>query len=51
MVSEVTVYAEQLGGKHLFWVDYLDNTIHYKLDKRDMEGLNRFRKLLKQQDA
>ena len=40
-------FVDQLGGSHLFWLDYLDTTIHYKLDKDDMEGLNRFRKLLK----
>ena len=40
-------FADQLGGTHDFWVDYLDNSIHYKLDSRDMEGMARFRKLLK----
>lgn len=39
-------YADKLGGSQEFWIDYLDNSIHYKLDKRDMEGLGRFRKLL-----
>lgn len=39
-------YAEKLGGSPDFWVDYLDNSIHYKLDQRDMEGMNRFRKLV-----
>lgn len=39
-------FSEQLGGTYLFWLDYLDNSIHYKLDDRDMEGMNRFRKLL-----
>jgi predicted solute-binding protein len=39
-------YADELGGSQEFWIDYLDNSIHYKLDKRDMEGLARFRKLL-----
>ncbi|MDF7825008.1 menaquinone biosynthesis protein [Pontiellaceae bacterium B12227] len=38
-------YAEKLGGSQEFWIEYLDNSIHYKLDKRDMEGLARFRKL------
>ncbi|MEI6892357.1 MAG: menaquinone biosynthesis protein [Pontiella sp.] len=42
-------YAEQLGGSQEFWVDYLDNSIHYKLDRRDMEGLDRFRTLLAEQ--
>lgn len=39
-------YAAKLGGSQEFWVEYLDNSIHYKLDKRDMEGMSRFRKLL-----
>jgi len=39
-------YAEKLGGPLAFWVDYLDHSIHYKLDARDMEGLERFRELL-----
>lgn len=39
-------YAEKLGGSQQFWVEYLDNSIHYKLGKSDMEGLGRFRKLL-----
>jgi len=39
-------YAEKLGGTHDFWVDYLDHSIHYKLDARDLEGLARFRKLI-----
>lgn len=39
-------FSEKLGGSHDFWVDYLDNAIHYKLDPRDMEGLNKFRGLL-----
>ena len=43
-------YAEKLGGSQEFWVDYLDHSIHYKLDKRDMEGLGRFRKLLAEQE-
>ena len=42
-------YADKLGGSQQFWVDYLDNSIYYKLDKRDMEGLGRFRKLLEEQ--
>jgi chorismate dehydratase len=39
-------FADQLGGTHRFWLDYLDNSIHYKLDKRDIEGMGRFRKFL-----
>lgn len=39
-------YAEELGGSQQFWIDYLDHAIHYKLDERDMEGMNRFRKLI-----
>lgn len=39
-------YADQLGGSYLFWLDYLDGAIHYKLGSLDMEGLEHFRKLL-----
>ena len=39
-------YADKLGGTLEFWVDYLDNSIHFKLDDRDLEGMNRFRSLL-----
>ncbi len=39
-------YAEKLGGSHLFWLDYLDGAIHYKLDAHDLEGLEKFRRLL-----
>ncbi|MDH3982126.1 MAG: menaquinone biosynthesis protein [Kiritimatiellaceae bacterium] len=39
-------YAQQLGQSHLFWLDYLDGSIHYKLDARDLEGMARFRKLI-----
>lgn len=39
-------YAAKLGGSQAFWLDYLDNSIHYKLDERDMEGMQRFKKLL-----
>jgi predicted solute-binding protein len=42
-------YMDKLGGSHEFWVDYLDNSIHYKLDKQDLEGMARFKKLLKAQ--
>lgn len=41
-------YFQKLGGSHEFWVDYLDNTIHYKLDEDDLEGMARFKKLLHQ---
>ncbi len=39
-------YAEQLGGSLAFWVDYLDNSIHYRLDVRDMEGIATFRRYI-----
>ncbi|QBG47636.1 hypothetical protein EGM51_09615 [Verrucomicrobia bacterium S94] len=39
-------YADQLGGSHAFWLDYLDNSVHHKLDAHDLEGMNHFRKLL-----
>jgi chorismate dehydratase len=39
-------YAEKLGGSLDFWIDYLDNSIHYRLDKRDLEGMELFRKYL-----
>jgi len=39
-------YADQLGGSVEFWVDYLDNSIHYQLDERDMEGMELFRRYL-----
>ena len=38
-------YAGQLGGSQSFWLDYLDNSIHYKLDARDLAGLRRFQQL------
>ncbi len=43
-------FSEQLGGTYLFWLDYLDNSIYYKLDARDLEGMNRFQKLLRGMD-
>jgi chorismate dehydratase len=46
MESIAARYAEKLGGSQEFWVEYLDNSIYYKLDDRDMEGLNRFKKLV-----
>lgn len=39
-------YAEKLGGSHLFWLDYLDGAIHYKLDAHDLKGMERFRQLM-----
>lgn len=39
-------YAIQLGGTHTFWLDYLKNSIHYKLTSLDQEGLNQFRQCL-----
>ncbi|VGO19695.1 menaquinone biosynthetic enzyme MqnA/MqnD family protein [Pontiella sulfatireligans] len=39
-------FAGKLGGTTIFWLDYLDHSIHYKLDKQDLEGLNLFKKEL-----
>jgi chorismate dehydratase len=39
-------YAEKLGGSQEFWLEYLDNSIHYKLGAQDLEGLARFKKLI-----
>jgi chorismate dehydratase len=39
-------YADKLGGSIDFWADYLDQTIHYRLDPQDLEGLALFRKHL-----
>ncbi|WP_372806694.1 menaquinone biosynthetic enzyme MqnA/MqnD family protein [Pontiella sp.] len=39
-------FAEKLGGSQDFWADYLDNSIHYRLSAKDLEGLQRFRKLM-----
>jgi chorismate dehydratase len=39
-------YAQKLGGSPDFWVDYLDNSIHYRLDQQDMEGMDKFRRLV-----
>lgn len=44
-------YANQLGGTLDFWIDYLDNSIHYRLDGRDLEGMALFRKYLAEQPA
>jgi len=39
-------YAAELGHSPAFLRNYLGETIHYKLDARDMQGLVRFRELL-----
>ncbi|MCK4565615.1 MAG: menaquinone biosynthesis protein [Verrucomicrobia bacterium] len=39
-------YADELGRSRSFWLDYLGNSIHYKLGERDMEGLGAFRELI-----
>jgi len=39
-------YAVQLGGDLDFWIDYLDQSIHYRLNQRDLEGMDRFRSYL-----
>ena len=39
-------YAEQLGGSLDFWVDYLDQSIHYRLNEQDMKGMELFRNYL-----
>lgn len=39
-------YADELGGSLDFWIDYLDNSIHYRLDERDIKGMELFRKYL-----
>lgn len=39
-------YANELGHSADFWLDYLRNSIHYKLDGRDMAGLMKFQMLL-----
>jgi chorismate dehydratase len=39
-------YAEQLGGSLEFWVDYLNTSIHYRLNERDMAGMDLFRRYL-----
>jgi chorismate dehydratase len=46
MESIADRYANLLGGTMEFWLDYLDNSIHYELGADDMEGMNRFRALL-----
>ncbi len=41
-------YADELGQTLEFWIDYLDNSVHYLLDALDLEGMERFRKLFKE---
>ena len=36
-------YADDIGNSIVFWFDYLNETIHYELGKRDMDGLGAFR--------
>lgn len=51
MESIAERYAEKLGGTLSFWLDYLDNSIHYRLDKQDMAGMKLFRKYLSEQSC
>ncbi len=46
MEEIATRYASELGNTQSFWLDYLGQSIHYKLDERDMEGLEQFRQLV-----
>jgi chorismate dehydratase len=39
-------YAIELGGSLAFWIDYLGNSIHYRLTDQDLEGMALFRELL-----
>lgn len=39
-------YAGASGRPQPFWFDYLSNAIHYKLNGRDIEGMERFRQLI-----
>ena len=39
-------YAEKLGHSQSFWLDYLGNSIHYKLNERDIEGMEQFQKFV-----
>ncbi len=41
-------FAEQMGGAVDFWIDYLDNSIHYRLGADDLQGLERFRTCLQE---
>lgn len=35
-------YAGQLGNTPSFWLDYLQNSIHYELNERDLSGMELF---------
>ena len=39
-------YASELGNTQSFWLDYLGQSIHYKLNDRDLAGLELFRGLV-----
>ena len=39
-------YATEWGNSRAFWIDYLSNTIHYKLDQEDLKGLACFQRYL-----
>jgi len=39
-------YADELGHSQSFWLDYLGNSIHYKLDGRDLEAMEQFQALI-----
>lgn len=39
-------YAGEYGRPAAFWLEYLSRTIHYRLDARDLEAMQRFRALL-----
>ena len=39
-------YAEELGRSQQFFVEYLDDAMYYKLDEQDVEGMNRFKRLI-----
>lgn len=43
MESIAERFANEQGRDLLFWLDYLDGAIHYRLGKEDMEGMMRFR--------
>ena len=40
-------YAEEAGHTPAFWLDYLGHSVHYKLNERDMQGMERFRELIR----
>ncbi len=46
MESIAERYANALGGSTSFWCDYLEQSIHYKLNECDLDGLRKFRELL-----